>query len=241
MNAIDLIAQSDPVGLYVVRPAKQFNFPSTRAHSFNDAVDFVGLVTRGTHLGNDNVAVEAAIDAWIPLHSHQTVLLAVIEPVSSSSRSNYPLQLISLHPDYFVDSLVAPQLQALPAKFHGTASHPQKQQSLVLQGWDAQLTHLIVRHGTVRQFHVYVPRWISHNHSEFTQNCHVQVSKVALDPLWRIERQFRSTGGGGGACAIFVVWARWFVSATAIWSIGVAVLFWLCSWTIHFVMYVPIG
>lgn len=42
----------------------------------------------------------------------------MVEPVSSSPGTYDSLQLVRLHPNQFVDALVAPQLETFPAKLH---------------------------------------------------------------------------------------------------------------------------
>lgn len=90
-------------------------------------------MTGGAHFGHYDVRVESSIQIlWIPLHTDQTVLFAVIEPMTGSARSNDSLQLIGLDPNDFVHSFVAPQFQTLSAQFHRPSGHPQENQTCSL-------------------------------------------------------------------------------------------------------------
>ena len=49
-DTVELIAQSDPVGLDVVRTSKEFDLPCSGTQPFNDPVDFVRFVRSGADL-----------------------------------------------------------------------------------------------------------------------------------------------------------------------------------------------
>ena len=70
------------------------------------------------HLADEDIAVEAAVDVGAALHADQAVLLGVVEPVAGAPCADEPLQLVCLHPDQLIHSLVAPDLQALAAELH---------------------------------------------------------------------------------------------------------------------------
>ena len=58
--------------------------PGSGREPLDDAVDLVGLVRSGPHLGDDDVAVETAVELWaVALLPHEAVLLSVIQPVTS--------------------------------------------------------------------------------------------------------------------------------------------------------------
>jgi hypothetical protein len=61
------------------------------------------------------------------------------------------MYLVSLNPDYFVDTSVSPYSEALAADFHCTPSDPKKEDSFVLERWYRHSTHFIVCHRTIRQ------------------------------------------------------------------------------------------
>lgn len=130
---VQLVAQGHPVRLHVVRSAKQFNLPRPRGESFNDAVYFVRFMTRGADLGHDDVTVEAAVEDEVALGSDQTVLLAVVQPVSCPSGADNSLELVRLHPDDFVHPLVTPEFKALSAELHGSPCHPQENEPVILK------------------------------------------------------------------------------------------------------------
>ena len=73
----------------------------------------------GAHLSNDHITVHVAVDVRGAFHADQAVLLGVVEPVAGAARANQALQLVDLDPDQLVHSLVAPDVQALSAQFHG--------------------------------------------------------------------------------------------------------------------------
>ena len=66
----------------------------TWRQSFDDAVDFVGLVRRGSDFGHDDVRVESPVElGTVPFHPDQAVLFAVVQPVPGASRPDDPLEL----------------------------------------------------------------------------------------------------------------------------------------------------
>ena len=132
-DSVQLVAQRHPVGLNVVGPSKQLNLPGAGGQPLNDPVDLVRLVAGGPHLGHNHVTVQAPVDWQVALGPHQAVLLAVVQPMPSPSGSNDPLQLVRLHPDDFVDALIAPELETVSAQLHSTARHPQEYQPFVLK------------------------------------------------------------------------------------------------------------
>lgn len=69
------------------------------------------------------------------------------------------------------------------ALFSLPSCDPEEEETIVLQGRDAELPHLVVRQRTVRQLHVNIPRRVGHHHGKLTQDGHVQVANVAADPL----------------------------------------------------------
>ena len=91
MDAGQLVAEGEPVGLAIVLPAKQLNFPRARRQPLDDAVDLVRLVARLSHLGHYDVAVDALVGDRAALHPNQAVLLAVVDPVAGAPRPNQPL------------------------------------------------------------------------------------------------------------------------------------------------------
>jgi hypothetical protein len=52
--------------------------------------------------------------------THKAVLLAVVHPVTCSTRSDDSLQLIGLHPNDLINAFIAPQLETLPTQLHGS-------------------------------------------------------------------------------------------------------------------------
>ena len=120
MHPIQLVAQSHPVRLAVVLSTKQFNLPCARQETLNHTVNLIWLVTSGTDLCNYHITVNATVHRGIPLRTHQTMFLAMVDPVSSSSRAYEPLQLVCLDPQQFIDPLIPPECQALSPQLHGT-------------------------------------------------------------------------------------------------------------------------
>merc|ERR1711892_207073 len=115
-DPVQLVAKGHPVRLDVVWPPEQLDLSSARGESLYDAVYLVWLVTGGPHLGHYHVAVEAPVEELgVALCPHQAVLLAVVEPVPSPPRPDNSLELVGLHPDYFVHPLITPKLEALPS------------------------------------------------------------------------------------------------------------------------------
>jgi hypothetical protein len=47
------------------------------------------------------------------------MFLAMVQPMTCSTSSDNPLQLIGLHPDNLINTLISPKLQAFSAQFHG--------------------------------------------------------------------------------------------------------------------------
>ena len=83
--------------------SKEFNFFASRTHAFYKPVDFIGLARGLPYLADDDVAVDVALDVFaVSLVADQTVFLAVVQPVSRSSRSDYSLKLVSLYPNQFL-------------------------------------------------------------------------------------------------------------------------------------------
>lgn len=201
MHTVDLVAQSYPVGLYIVRSTEKLNLPCTGTHSFDDAINLIRFVTRSSNFGNDDIAVQSTINLWVAFTPHQTMLFAVIQPMARPARPDDSLQLIGLDPDDFVDPLVSPKLQAFATQFHGSSSYPEEHQTFVLEGRNAQLSHLVVGHSPIWKLHMNVPWRVRHYHCKFAQNRHVQITKIALNPLRWVQRQVRT------ARAIVQTWA----------------------------------
>jgi hypothetical protein len=180
-DAVYLVPQRDPVGLDVVGAPKQLDLPRPRRQPLDHSVDFVRFVAGGAHLGHDHVRIEPPVEILrIAFHSDEAVLFAVVQPMARPPRADDALQLVGLDPDDLVDALVAPQFEALAPEFHGSARHPQEDETLVLQLGDSQLPHLVVRHGAVGELHVDVPRGVRHDHGEFACNR----SRLSV---WRLE------------------------------------------------------
>ena len=68
----------------------------------------VGNNAVATDLCNQNITVKIAVDLGAALHTNKAVLLAVVQPVPSAASSDQALQLICLHPDQLIDTLVPP-------------------------------------------------------------------------------------------------------------------------------------
>ena len=66
------------------------------------------------------------------------------------------------------------------------ARDPEEDISIVLQDGNVESSHLVVWHRAVWEFHVYVPRRVGHDNGKLPQYRHVQLSEVALHPLWQI-------------------------------------------------------
>lgn len=135
------------------------------------------------------------------------MLLSVVQPMTSSSRTNNTLQLVRFHPDDLLALLVAPEPQAFSAEFHGSenvqlylkclsaptdqspnkwllpACDPQKDQSFILQALHVQRSHFIIAHCSVWQLHVDIPGWIGHDNGKLAQYGQIEETKIALDPL----------------------------------------------------------
>lgn len=92
------------------------------------------------------------------------MFLPVIEPVTSASSTDDPLQLVGLDPNDLIDTLVAPKQQTLAAELHSTTGDPQKDETLVLQHRNIQLPHLVVGQRAIRQFHMDIPWRIGHDY-----------------------------------------------------------------------------
>ena len=126
----------------------------------------------------------------------------MVEPMACPASPDNALKLIGLHPDDLVHSLVAPQFQTLPTQLHRPilcsferklnlfngflpASHPQKYQSpVILKLTYRKPPHFVVTHCSVRKLHVNVPGWIGHYYAELAENGQIQISNIAIYPLW---------------------------------------------------------
>merc|ERR550517_1474189 len=64
-DAVQLVAQSDPVWLYVVRSAEEFNLPGAWRQSLNDPVYLVRFVAGSSDLGHDDVTVESSVESQL--------------------------------------------------------------------------------------------------------------------------------------------------------------------------------
>lgn len=53
-------------------------------------------------------------------NTYQAVFFPMIEPVAGPPGPNDPLQLVGLHPNQFVDAVIAPKLEALAPELHGS-------------------------------------------------------------------------------------------------------------------------
>lgn len=74
---------------------------------------------------------------------------------------------------------------------HLPSSDPEEEETIILQGRNAEFYHLVISEGAVRQLHVDVPGRVSHHHRKLPQDGHVQVADIAADPLG-IKQQFYS-------------------------------------------------
>ena len=81
----------------------------------------------------------------------------MIVGLTSSSRSDNPLQLIRFDPNDLVDSFIAPQVETLSAQLHSSSSHPKENVAVILKVGYRKLPHLVVGHCAVRKFHVNIP------------------------------------------------------------------------------------
>lgn len=61
------------------------------------------------------------------------------------------MYLVSLDPDYFIDTSVPPYSEAFPTNFHCTSGDPKEEQSFVLECRYRHGTHFIVRHRAIRK------------------------------------------------------------------------------------------
>jgi hypothetical protein len=52
--------------------------------------------------------------------THKAMFFSMVQPMTCSTSSDNPLQLIGLHPDNLINTLISPKLQALSAQFHGS-------------------------------------------------------------------------------------------------------------------------
>ena len=83
VDAVQLVANGDPVGLDVVGAAEQLQLAGARGQALDDAVYLVGLVRRGPHLRHQHVAVQLLVHVrGVPLDADEAVLLAVVQPVA---------------------------------------------------------------------------------------------------------------------------------------------------------------
>jgi hypothetical protein len=73
------------------------------------------------------------VDRRVTLHTHQTVLFGVVQPVPCATGDDQPVQLVRFHPNQLFNTFVPPLLEALPAQLHRPAGDPQEDDSLVLQ------------------------------------------------------------------------------------------------------------
>ena len=76
-------------------------------------------------------------------NTHQTMFLAVVEPVPRATRTDDALQLVGFDPNDFVDSLITPESEALPAQLHGASGDPEEDVAVVLEIRHRKLPHLI--------------------------------------------------------------------------------------------------
>mmetsp|Transcript_38175 Transcript_38175/g.61807 ORF Transcript_38175/g.61807 Transcript_38175/m.61807 type:complete len:266 (+) Transcript_38175:703-1500(+) len=204
--AIQLIAKAEPAAPNVVRPGKYFNFARARCDSFNHSIDLIRLAACFSDLGNNDVAINVAIDVWIALDANEAVLLGMIDPVTRAACSDDALQLIGLHPHNLVYPLVPPDSQAFTSCLHCTTSHPQENQAIVLKSLQGHRSHLLIRKGAVRQLHVNVPWWVRHNGTKLAKMLKWKLAYIAIDPL--SGRQILGEGRIGRGRGIAVVGLR---------------------------------
>ncbi|VDO06456.1 unnamed protein product, partial [Rodentolepis nana] len=61
ISAIQLITQSNPIGLEIVRPSKQLQFSSSRGESFNKTIDFIWLPGGFSNLCDNHITIETTV------------------------------------------------------------------------------------------------------------------------------------------------------------------------------------
>ena len=99
-------------------------FPSFIDHACNlerkieRKLEKVGL--DGSYFAYNDITIDISVEVGIAFDPNKAMLLRMVEPVACSASSNQPLQLIDLDPYQLIHSFVAPNVQALSPKLHGT-------------------------------------------------------------------------------------------------------------------------
>jgi hypothetical protein len=63
----------------------------------------------------------------------------VVEPMPRFASNYKSVDLVCFDPNKFIDSLISPFDETLPAKLHSPASHPQEDETLLLEDIDSQI------------------------------------------------------------------------------------------------------
>lgn len=134
----------------VCRP-RLTNFARIRTESIDEPVHFVRFSTRFSDFRNQNIRVNPSVVLRVSLDSNQAVLFRVVQPVSRPAGPDKPLKLVGLDPNKLSHSIITPNLQAFSSKLHGSSGDPKKNKPVVLQFGNRHLSHLVVRHGSVRE------------------------------------------------------------------------------------------
>ena len=75
-HTFQLITKGYPVGLAIVGTSKQFYFPSSRWHAFDESIHLIWLVASSSYLSHYNITVNAIVATdWFTFDTYQAVFL----------------------------------------------------------------------------------------------------------------------------------------------------------------------
>lgn len=61
------------------------------------------------------------VEVRFSLDTNEAVLFTMVQPVACPACTDEPVQLIGLHPDQLINSVIAPDLQTFSTQLHSTA------------------------------------------------------------------------------------------------------------------------
>ena len=74
-NSVQLISQSHPIRLHIMRPSKELDLSCAGRKPLNDPIDLVWFVTGGTNLRHNHITVQASVQGNASFGPNQTMLL----------------------------------------------------------------------------------------------------------------------------------------------------------------------
>ena len=178
-----LIPDCNPPRTSIVRPSKELQLAPTREESLDQRVNLIRLSTGLPHFRDKRIAVHVLVTFRVPLDSDQAVLLGMVEPVPGAAGPDDALELVCLDPDQLLHELVAPDVEALHPQLERATGDPQKNDAIVRNSAQRELTHLEVLEGPVGKGHMNIPRRISHDDVNMPEHTKIEGPNIAVNPL----------------------------------------------------------